>query len=105
MRKPDMYISSNSIVTAGTASTRSGFHFNTTHDARARPEDTVHARHDHTCSTCRENAAEARRVADSLDALVWDGTPAPQATRILAAARVFSEGTFYLTGQNIDRSA
>ncbi len=98
-----MHIAPAIIVTAGTATARLGFGFRTAQDARARPADTVHERHGDTCRTCRENAAEARRIADSLDALVWDGTPIPQASRIVAAARLFSEGTFYLTGQQIDR--
>ena len=62
----------------------------------------------------RERAeADRRRTADQvkrrmvygLEELVWDGTPVPPPARIVAAARVFTEGDHYFTGQIIDRSA
>lgn len=97
-----MYISPANIVIAGRASSRTGT--GPRHTSRARPRAGSEP-HDDTCASCRANAAEARRIADSLDALVWDGTPIPPAARIVAAQRLFSEGNGYLTGQIIDRSA
>lgn len=46
-----------------------------------------------------------RRMVYGLEELVWDGTPVPPPARIVAAARVFTEGDHYFTGQIIDRSA
>ncbi|MEM8570284.1 MAG: hypothetical protein AAGG56_05165 [Pseudomonadota bacterium] len=46
-----------------------------------------------------------RRIAYGLEELVWDGTPVPQPARIVAAARLFSEGNTYFSGLLVDRSA
>lgn len=46
-----------------------------------------------------------RRMAYGLEELVWDGTPVPPPARIVAAARLFSEGNAFLTGTLVDRSA
>jgi hypothetical protein len=46
-----------------------------------------------------------RRMVYGLEELVWDGTPVPPPARITAAARLFSEGNYFLTGTIVDRSA
>lgn len=46
-----------------------------------------------------------RRLEHGLEELVWDGTPVPQPARIIAAERLFSEGSAYFTGTLVDRSS
>ena len=64
------------------------------------------------CPDCGASAArivaQGRRPAErrrELDDLLYDDTPVPGPARVLAAARVFSEGNGYLAGQLVDRSA
>jgi hypothetical protein len=46
-----------------------------------------------------------RRLTLGLEELMWDGTPVPPPARIVAAARLFTEGNRFFTGQLVDRSA
>jgi hypothetical protein len=55
---------------------------------------------------CRRAADQVRRrMIYGLEQLVWDGTPVPPPARIVAASRVFSEGTCYFSGTLVNRFA
>lgn len=46
-----------------------------------------------------------RRMMHGLEDFLWDGTPVPSAARVIAANRVFGEGTRYFVGDVVNRLA
>jgi hypothetical protein len=69
-----------------------------------RPRRSAHVP-DPACPHCRAAPAGARSLAQSLEALLADGTPALSPARVTDAARAFAAGNGYLPGLLVDHLA